>query len=129
MTESTKNKLMTFASFTCIIHCILAPFIVMAAPMIGHMFKNILIEVSLLIISIACGIAIIYNGYCNHKKKHSLILFIIGAAFWGLNSLLEHLTNTHLHSELLMIGTILVLIAYRINHKHKKKCCSSNHHH
>ena len=120
MSESTKSKLITFASFTCVIHCIIAPFLVMAAPMLGHIFENIFIEIAVLVVSIACGIAIIYNGYCTHKKKHSIILFLIGASFWGLNTLLEAVTNMHLHSELLIIGTILVLIAYRINHNQKR---------
>lgn len=129
MTESTKKRIITLASFACVLHCIIAPFLVLAAPMIGHFFENLLVEITVLLVSIACGIAIIYNGYCNHKKKHSLILFIIGAVFWGLNTLTEHLTHQDLHAELLLIGTILVLLAYRINHKHKKDCCSSEHHH
>lgn len=129
MGDSTKNKWMTFVSFTCVIHCVVAPFLVMATPMLGHIFENIFIEIAVLLVSIACGIGIIYNGYCTHKKKHAIILFFLGASFWGLNTLLEAVTNMHLHSELLIIGTILVLVAYRINHKHKKKCCSSDHHH
>ena len=68
MNPSTKDKLTKLASFTCVLHCIIAPFIVMAAPTIGHAFENIWIELGALIASIGFGIAIIYNGYCTHKK-------------------------------------------------------------
>ncbi len=128
MSKSTKNKLMTFASFACVLHCILAPFIVMAAPMLGHLFENIFVEIALLIISITCGIMIVYNGYCTHKRKHSAILFIIGVSFWGINTIIELMTDLHINLELLIIGTIIVLIAYKINHNDLKKCCASDDH-
>ena len=129
MTKSTKKQLMAIASFACVLHCIIAPFLVISAPMIGHLFDNMLVEIFVLIFSISCGIAIVYNGYCNHKKKHSMILFFIGALFWGINSLIEEIAHTEVHAPLLIIGTILVLLAYRINHNHKKNCCSLEDHH
>jgi len=128
MTESTKEKLITIASFTCVLHCIIVPFLVMGAPLLGNFFENIFVELGILLFSIACGIAIIYNGYCKHKKKHAGIIFLIGISFWGMHTLIELLTHWHLDIELLTAGTILVLIAYRINHKQTKSCCTTHHH-
>ena len=128
MTKPTKQRLLKIASFACVLHCIIAPFLVIGAPLLGHIFENLWVELSILILSFACGMAIIYNGYCNHKKKHASILFIIGATFWGLNALLEKLTEMHLHFELLIIGAIFVLISFKVNHDHSKNCCTHHHH-
>ena len=127
MTKSTKQRLMKLASFACVLHCIIAPFLVISAPVLGHLFENVWIELSVLIISIGCGMAIIYNGYCTHKKKHAAVLFVIGAIFWGINTLLEKLTDMHLHFELLIVGAIFVLISYKVNHDHSKTCCTHDH--
>jgi len=126
MNPKTKDNLTKLASFTCVLHCIVAPFIVMAAPTIGHAFENIWIELGALIASIGFGIAIIYNGYCTHKKKHASILFGIGALFWSTNLLIETLTNWHAHIELLVVGTLFISVSYKINHTHSSHCCTNS---
>ena len=128
MNPLTKKKLTKIASFTCVLHCIIAPFIVMAAPTLGHALENIWLELIALIVSLGFGIGIIYSGYCTHKKKHAAILFAIGAFFWLINLAIETITHHHIELELLAIGTIFILISYRINHTHDNECCTLKDH-
>ena len=128
MTQSTKLNLTKIASLACVVHCILAPFLVMAAPLFGHVFHNPFMEFGIVIFSILSGIAIIYSGYCNHKKKHAAIVFFVGVSFWIANAILETIYQTHFHLELLSLGTLFVLIAYKINHDQAKPCCTDHHH-
>ena len=119
----TKHKLAAIGSFACIVHCIGLPFLVMASPLVGHILENIWIELGVLAFSILCGVFIIYQGYCNHKKKHAAVLFALGACFWLANTAIELYIDAHLHFELLIVGTIFILIAYRVNHRQSKTCC------
>ena len=119
-----RNKAAYFGSLACVIHCILTPLLILIAPFIGHLFENIIIEISLLILSIVCGVLIVYSGYCTHKKKHCILLFSMGAFFWIIHSLFEFkgIFGAKLYFTL---GTILVLVSYYINHR-LIKCCPTN---
>jgi len=119
-----KHKAAHFGSLACVIHCVLTPFIIIISPFIGHYFENILVEISLLIVSILCGVFVIYSGYCTHKKKHCILLFSMGAFLWAIHSLFEfkEIFGAKLYFTL---GTILVLISYYINHR-LIKCCPTD---
>tara|TARA_A100001015_G_C15039534_1_gene738676 strand:- start:405 stop:788 length:384 start_codon:yes stop_codon:yes gene_type:complete len=110
------KKLVYVGSLLCVIHCILTLFIITAAPFLGHYLDNSFVEISLLLLSIMFGLFIVYNGYCQHKKKHGLILFFFGALLWVLHSLFEfkELVGTKVY---LVFGTIFVLLAGVINHR------------
>ena len=105
------------ASLTCLIHCILTPLIIVLSPVIGQFFNNPIIEFSLLSISIICGLTIVYQGYCKHKKKHALYLFSLGIGLWATHLISHQLKIIYIESLLLAIGTICVIASYYINHK------------
>ena len=113
------------ASLACAIHCIATPFMVLWLPFIGHYFDSIWIEVGLLSVSILCGVSIIYQGFCQHKKSHTVGLFILGIGFWGLHVLLEHVYHLHAQPAILAIGTGCVLLSYYMNH-HQLRCCETS---
>ena len=125
MDSNKRSAFFHFASLACVVHCIVTPLIVLAAPFIGHFFENLLLEISLLVISIICGVVIVYNGYCRHKKKHILPLFSIGAILWIAHSVFEfkEIFGAKIY---LTIGTILVILTYYLNHRYLK-CCPAEH--
>jgi hypothetical protein len=124
MTESNKKKLTKIASFACVLHCLIAPMLVIISPSLGHLFHNPIIETSIFLISLVFGMAIIYNGYCTHKKYHAALLFFIGACFWLANTIMELFFHAHFHIEFLLIGALFVLVSYKINHDHRNPCCT-----
>jgi len=116
------------ASFTCAIHCLLAPFIVIFLPFLGHSSHHLWIEAPLLIASIAAGIYINYSGYCRHEKQHSFYLFFLGVGFWVLNVIFEMYHMHHAEVILLTLGSLFVFASYIVNHK-LLKCCGGQHQH
>ena len=123
-----KQKITTFsryASMACIIHCLLTPILVIGTPFIGHMLENIWVELGLLGVSILCGAIIIYNGYCTHKKTHTIILFILGFILWSTHLISEHTMNLSADFILLILGASFIVVSYYINHR-MLKCCNNN---
>ena len=125
--QTTKKiqSLATIGSFTCFIHCLITPILISIAPSIGNLFNNHVIEILLLIISLICGIFIIYTGYNQHKKLHSIYLFSIGGVMWVSHYSLELLFHRHSEITLLILGSIFICISYIVNHQFKK---SNNYH-
>ena len=119
----SKKPLLKALSLACIIHCIITPFMVLWLPFVGHYFESVWIEVILLALSISCGVGIIYQGFCQHKKSHAVGLFIIGVGFWSVHVLLEHIYHIHAEPMLLGVGTVCVLLSYYLNH-HQLRSCS-----
>ena len=119
----TKKTILHIASLMCVIHCVFTPFLLLIAPVIGHYFKNIYIEIGLLTSSIIIGLLINHKGYCSHKKRQAPTLFILGAIFWTLHYVSESL-ETGGALLYLIVGTLLVLASYYLNHKYLKNCPS-----
>ena len=116
-------SILKFASLTCAIHCAVLPLMIFFAPTIGDVCcGNPLIEISLLIFSILCGVFVIYSGYCKHKRAHSVFLFGIGLLFWVGHLLLETTFGDFFGYSTLVLGTILVLVSYYFNHRFLN-CC------
>ena len=112
-------------SLTCMVHCLIAPLVIVIAPAISESFHNIYFEIFLLFFSIACGIYIIHNGVCSHKKKHTWFIFSAGAFLWCLNIILDHTEFLGSEFTLLILGSLFVLLSYYINHRYLK-CCSGH---
>ena len=110
------------ASFACVVHCIVTPLIIVVAPFMGSILHNVYLEVGILLLSIICGVIVIHNGYCSHKRRHTILLFGVGASLWALHSLVEHLGIHGFEVALLLLGTIFVLGSYYFNHR-LLKCC------
>lgn len=121
MSKEEKLKLIQFTSFACVIHCVITPILILVAPFLGHLFENIIVEFGLLILSIICGIFIVYNGYGMHRKKYCIILFSFGALLWILHSLFE-IKDIFDAKIYFTIGTFIVLISYYFNHRLIKSC-------
>ncbi|MBT6120635.1 MerC domain-containing protein [bacterium] len=130
-TIEQKKKPSRFAyivSFACAVHCLSTPLVVIFLPFLGHIFHNHFIEIGLLAFSIMVGIWIIYNGYCHHKKQHSVVLFSTGVSFWLIH-IFSDLLHSHSSDTVFVIaGALFVVGSYYLNHKFLK-CCDHNHDH
>ena len=123
MNKTNKHTFLTFASLSCSIHCLLTPVLILIFPFLGSLSHNHELEITLLILSVLCGTYIITNGYCKHKKAHSVFLFLTGALFWSLKFLAEPIFHDA-EIILITIGSLFVIFSYIINHNFLK-CCPS----
>jgi hypothetical protein len=127
MPKKKSQLLLSTLSFTCVIHCIMTPILMLFFPLLGESLENALLELSLLFISIFFGSYIIHSGYCKHKKKHITVLFILGVSFWILHAAFEHFDVKN-SIYYLITGSLIVMMSYYINHKHIN-CCPDHHNH
>ena len=104
------------ASLACVVHCIVTPLLIGFSPAFSQYIDKPWIELSLLFISVCCVTWIVYQGYCTHKKQHSIILFAMGSILWIVHSLLEHADIANAKYSL-TLGSIFVLVSYYINHR------------
>jgi len=109
-------------SLACALHCIVTPLLIVGAPLMGSMMHNPIIEITLLLVSILCGVLVIHNGYCKHKKRHTILLFAIGVSLWILHSVVDHIGVGGLELYFLIAGTSFVIGSYYFNHR-LLKCC------
>ena len=112
------------ASLACVVHCIVTPLLIGFSPAFSQYIHTPWIELSLLFTSVCCGTWIVYQGYCTHKKQHSIILFAMGSILWIVHTLLEHADIANAEYSL-TLGSIFVLVSYYINHRYLK-CCPSD---
>ena len=100
MNKSTVNPFIHFSSFLCVIHCVLAPFIIAFSPFLGSFFEHNLVKFGLLAISILCGVFIVYNGYCTHKKQHAVTLFILGGILLFLLNIILFILTIYIYRNI-----------------------------
>ena len=123
MKLKTSSRSLHIASLLCVIHCVLTPFLILVAPVVGGYLENAFLEVGFLVVSIATGTFITYNGFCMHKKYQALMLFLAGAILWSAHSILEHF-HTVGAEYYLVLGTLFVLSSYYLNHSFLNQCPS-----
>ena len=125
----SKQYLLSIASLSCCIHCILTPVLITLFPFLSKAFHFERLELGLLGISIICGIYIIYSGYCKHKKKQSIAVYALGALLWISHLFIESIFTFHTEILLISLGSIFVIMSYIINHNFLKccpTCCPPN---
>ena len=121
-TMLSKKTIIYLASFTCVIHCLLLPILLVLPPFIDILIFNPLVEVGLLILSIVCGGYIVYSGFNHHRQVLPLISFTIGIVLWIGNFIIELWSDIHLEVIMLTLGSCFVLFSYYNNNK-ELKCC------
>ena len=118
-----KHQRLQFLSLACAIHCILTPLFICCVPYFGHIIHNPILEVCIMTASVFCGILVIHNGYCTHRKSKTIFLFTIGVILWFVHLGLELLHIHGLELYILILGSCFVVGSYYSNHK-LLKCCS-----
>lgn len=112
----------TYSSIFCFIHCLITPLIIIFLPSLGRFFDNHIIELALFLVAAVCGLFVLIQGYCVHKKYLSLLLFGIGMILWFLHPLFEHIFHFHADFVFIIIGAMFVWGSYILNHR-SVRCC------
>ena len=117
-----KNQRLQLLSLACAIHCIITPLFICCVPYFGHVIHNPIFEISIMTMSISCGILVIHQGYCTHQKSKTIFLFIIGIILWIAHLILEMLHIHGLDLYILILGSCFVVGSYYSNHKLLNRC-------
>ena len=123
--KTKSNFTLQVLSFSCVIHCLSLPYLLLVLPFIGH----ILIEITLIVVSVVTGVYIIYRGYSRHQNIRSVFTYAFGVIVLSFHYIFEYLKLSN--SEVfLYVGPIIIAISYYINHFYLKKFsidCSHDH--
>ena len=95
------------ASFSCVIHCIAAPIIILSAPFLGFIFDYHWLEWILLGLSICCGTYIVVSGFCVHQRYLAISLYVFGSLLWIAHLLLEN--SIRINSNYILIRNSIVI--------------------
>jgi hypothetical protein len=79
MYKSKWDRVGIFASFACMLHCLLFPFILLALPYtISYFINSLYMEISLVLLSSIAATSVFYTGYQKHRRVPVLIIMILG---------------------------------------------------
>ncbi len=114
---NTKSNLtLQVLSFSCVIHCLSLPYLLLFLPFIGHP----IIEIAFIIVSIGTGVFIIYRGYSRHLNIRSVFIYVFGVIVLSIHYILEYLELPNA-DFFLYVGPIIIAISYYMNHFFSKQ--------
>ena len=91
------DKLGVFLSSLCALHCLLTPFLLVAAPFLGELFEQTWIHVILSLFVAPVGLYAFFSGYRHHKNKLLLAVGVLGVALVVGALLMGHDHSAHAH--------------------------------
>lgn len=121
----TRDKIGMLLSVGCLIHCILFPLILPMIPLLGFTVEHqAMWHIVLLIPIVIIAIIAFIPGYKKHKLAEILVTAFVGIICLIISGIME-LVDVDSHA-LTVLGSINLVLAHYLNHKHSCKC---DHHH
>ena len=114
-TEKILDKLGMIISGICVVHCLLAPIIVLALPWIEDIFSHEIIHLFLLLFLFPLAIFTFTHGYKIHKKVSIIIMGITGISLISI-PIITH-PSSFTEKVFTITGSIILIIAHYNNLK------------
>lgn len=117
-----------FLSMACVLHCLLAPIVLLILPISKNvLFNENIHKVLLLLMIIICGAAFI-KGVLKHKKVNILVFFFIGVLIQICGLVLHDIKILDVISlEILLtfIGSMMIIYGHFLNINNLKNISSN----
>tara|TARA_B100001250_G_scaffold258065_1_gene222181 strand:+ start:1263 stop:1664 length:402 start_codon:yes stop_codon:yes gene_type:complete len=128
-TQLNTDKMAMGLSMACVIHCFLAPSIVILAYGVSSFsIESELIHYGILMIAAPISIFALTIGYKNHKNISVFIFGILGLIILTLAVLLEYIVGESGEKGLTLLGSIILALSHFKNHQICKELdCSKCH--
>ncbi len=122
------DRLGTWTSALCVVHCLLAPVLLSFSAVVAHLLPaEESIHRSLALLVAAFGAIALISGFRRHRRALVLLLMlcglgcIAGSAWFG-----DRLPSHAVEVAITFCGSGLMIAAHRLNHTFCKSCqCSS----
>lgn len=115
------DKLGVFLSSLCALHCLLTPFLLVAAPFLGEIFEQAWVHVALALFVAPVGLYAFISGYRHHKNKFLLAIGVLGVLLVVSALLINHEHGPHEHGfeldYLTVVGSLILVVAHLWNRK------------
>lgn len=74
------DKLGITASFACVVHCLVAPFLLLLLPTLGSVWADPRVHWVLAMLVLPLALLVIYRGYRRHGKRWVMVAAVCGVA-------------------------------------------------
>ena len=128
-TQLISDKMAVGLSMACVIHCFLAPsIIILAYGVSSFSVESELLHYAILMLAAPISIFALTLGYKNHKKISVLIFGILGLIILSLAIFLENIVGQSGEKALTLLGSIMLALSHFKNHQICKELdCSKCH--
>lgn len=107
-----------FLSFTCAIHCLAMPILLVAFPLIGLEFiSDGTIETFFITGMVAIALLTMWSGFRRHRRHAAFVFFAVALSFLLTGLILEN----DFHRPLIIFGAIGIAAAHILN---RRFCCA-----
>lgn len=121
------DKWGTCLSFTCAIHCLAMPILLIALPLIGLEFMlDHTIETYFVIVTIMLATLTLWSGFKRHRQHVAFILFAVAVSFLLTGQFFDH----DFHRPLVGFGAFGIASAHFLNRRlcaHARGCGCPEH--
>ena len=128
-TQLISDKMAVGLSMACVIHCFLAPsIIILAYGVSSFSVESELLHYAILMLAAPISIFALTLGYKNHKNISVLIFGILGLIILSLAIFLENIVGESGEIALTLLGSIMLALSHFKNHQICKELdCSKCH--
>ena len=128
-TQLISDKMAVGLSMACVIHCFLAPsIIILAYGVSSFSVESELLHYAILMLAAPISIFALTLGYKNHKNISVLIFGILGLIILSLAIFLENIVGQSGEKALTLLGSIMLALSHFKNHQICKELdCSKCH--
>ena len=128
-TQLISDKMAVGLSMACVIHCFLAPsIIILAYGVSSFSVESELLHYAILMLAAPISIFALTLGYKNHKNISVLIFGILGLIILSLAIFLENIVGESGEKALTLLGSIMLALSHFKNHQICKELdCSKCH--
>jgi len=117
----------TFLSFTCGIHCLAMPILLIALPLIGlEVLLDHTIETYFIVATIILAALTLWSGFKRHRQHVAFILFAVAVSFLLTGEFFDH----EFHRPFVGFGAFGIASAHYLNRRlcaHARGCGCSDH--
>ncbi|WII70867.1 MerC domain-containing protein [Bdellovibrio sp. 22V] len=121
----TWDKIGIFLSSLCAIHCLATPLLVLTLPVMGEVFEQEWMHLTMALFVVPVGLFAFWSGYKHHKQVKVFALGVLGLLMVGGASLAPHSwVELFEYDVVTILGSISLITAHVLNrraclcHKH-----------
>lgn len=112
------DKLGIFLSSLCAIHCLVTPLLIMTLPVLGEVFEQEWVHISMALFVVPVGLFAFWSGYKHHRQPKVFGLGVLGLLMVGGASVAPHSWVEFFGNDLVTIfGSIFLIIAHILNRR------------
>ncbi len=102
---SRLDRLGIVASVACMVHCLVAPFLLLLLPAAGSIWAHPAAHWVLAVLVLPLAVMTVWRGYLHHRRRLALVAAAVGAALIVVGLVLPHVGGTEASVASTFVGS------------------------